>query len=218
MMNKKANPLIRKDVERTFSQFALISQFADIKTQAEQLLTAFEQYRPDLKYIQGMSFIMIVLLFHFPMEKAFVLFCNLIITKNHLFKCFVCDPNYLKVFWRGLAQLLKVQNFSLQQANEDKKILLESLYMDWSFTLFSKLFYLQQTLILWDFFLLFEEKVIFSLIPQLSFLLQHESNEKNMKLIQRELVMNEKQLFDQLLLDCRNNYLVDMILVEVRRA
>ncbi len=55
--------IIKKDIDRTFNYFSKNKDFKNILIEATVLLQAFCAYRPDIKYIQGMSYLMVMLLF-----------------------------------------------------------------------------------------------------------------------------------------------------------
>ena len=88
--------LIDTDIPRTFSQENL---FADKSLFAEKLrkvLEAFAMYRPDIGYVQSMSYIGgIVLMLTSNDFGAFVLFHN-IITKSALYPFYKFDDTYTK--------------------------------------------------------------------------------------------------------------------------
>ena len=52
------------------------------------LLSLFQLYRPDIGYVQGMSFLIVMLYYFYDEFETFVVFCNLIITKPLIFACY----------------------------------------------------------------------------------------------------------------------------------
>ncbi len=88
--------LIKKDMDRTFTQFHKSEEFSLICKEALLILTMFSLHRPDLNYVQGMSYIAVMLLIFFPPYPAFKLFCNLVLGNSLLFNLFNFNKKYIE--------------------------------------------------------------------------------------------------------------------------
>ena len=62
-----------------------------------QLLTSFARYRPDISYIQGMTYIAGILLVNTNLFNSFVIFCHLV-TAAPLIPIFMFDEEKVKFF------------------------------------------------------------------------------------------------------------------------
>ena len=91
----RPNSLISKDLLRTFNHFYRSEQYQYVVKEAEVLLRMFEVYRPDIQYVQGMSFIMVMLLLNFSPQDAFKLFCNLVVGRPQLYSVFTFDEKFI---------------------------------------------------------------------------------------------------------------------------
>ena len=162
--NYTPNTLIKKDLDRTFSFYKKSQEFSLICKEAIILLNMFEIYRPDLKYIQGMSYIIVMLLLIFPPYSAFKYFCNLIIGKSLLYKLFSFEKIFIdrinfmveSIFKKSCKKLytfLKINNLEIWNI----------FWVEFVFALFMKNFDSKTSIVLWDLFLLKEEFVIFKL-------------------------------------------------------
>lgn len=92
---KTIDKLICDDLSRTLPEYndfeAGQSMFEDVK----HLLCLWHVYRPDLGYVQGMSYLMVMLFYYFEGFECFVLFANLIITRDIMFGCFSFNMDYV---------------------------------------------------------------------------------------------------------------------------
>ncbi|GKT34535.1 hypothetical protein ADUPG1_007874 [Aduncisulcus paluster] len=70
--------LIAADVARTFPRLSVFRKGGSLHLQLIELLSTYCIYRPDIGYLQGMSFIAAMLLLFLDQANAFFVFCNLI--------------------------------------------------------------------------------------------------------------------------------------------
>lgn len=71
---------IEIDLVRTKPRF--LEQHPFLKTQMLNILSAFAAYRPDIGFIQGMTYPCLILALNFDEYHSFKYFCNLIITNK----------------------------------------------------------------------------------------------------------------------------------------
>lgn len=76
---------IERDICRSFSGRTQYEEKAGLRAEVSQVLELFHIYRPDISYIQGMTYPVIVLTLVVGKVKAFCLFSNLILS-NRFFK------------------------------------------------------------------------------------------------------------------------------------
>ena len=69
---------IRLDVLRTFPNLCIFQESGPYHDQLLNVLGAYASYRPDVGYVQGMSFLTAVLLLNMDPADAFILLSNLL--------------------------------------------------------------------------------------------------------------------------------------------
>lgn len=80
--------LIVDDLNRTLANYKNFSAGQIMYDGVQELLSLFQVYRPDIGYVQGMSFLIVFLYYYYEDFECFVLFCNMILTKKLMFSCY----------------------------------------------------------------------------------------------------------------------------------
>ena len=80
--SKKADKLIRDDLDRTFPNCQTFEEGKRMYRQIQTLLRLFQIYRPDIGYVQGMTYLISTLYYYFDEFETFKYFCNLVITNS----------------------------------------------------------------------------------------------------------------------------------------
>uniref|UniRef100_A0A8C4WSY8 TBC1 domain family, member 12b n=1 Tax=Eptatretus burgeri TaxID=7764 RepID=A0A8C4WSY8_EPTBU len=70
--------LITLDISRTFPSLCIFQKGGPYHSTLQNVLGAYTCYRPDIGYVQGMSFLAAVLLLNLDVEEAFITFANLL--------------------------------------------------------------------------------------------------------------------------------------------
>ena len=140
----KEDSLILKDIPRTFPH--LNELFEEVHHLTESLvciLGAFQNYRPDCGYVQGMCYLAAMLLIHQTRpEDCYVTFCNLVVSsKFHLIYDFYTAKHQTvlatyKVFWK----LLRNHCPNLYINMKDNDATCKFFLFEWIITLFSNSF------------------------------------------------------------------------------
>lgn len=138
--------LIELDIARTFPQLCIFQPGGPYFTVLHELLAAYVCYRPDVGYVQGMSFIAAVLILNMEAPCAFVCFANLL-EQPVLRAAFTRDGNTMQRFWRAYTRLLKHNLPSLADMLAPELYLLE-----WLYTAFAKAMPLDAACRVWDVF------------------------------------------------------------------
>jgi len=88
---KKVDRVIIGDLNRTLPDF--IDSFEDgtVFHTMLQNLRLFHLYRPDIQYVQGMTYLLLMLMQYFDDYESFALFCNLVINKRFLLDLYKFD-------------------------------------------------------------------------------------------------------------------------------
>lgn len=100
--------LLLEDIPRTFPHLNnLFEEIHSLSKSLIDILGAFQNYRPDIGYVQGMCYLAAMLLIHQTRpEECFVTFCNIFHKFDILYDFFMVDlvqiQKTYKVFWKLL--------------------------------------------------------------------------------------------------------------------
>lgn len=148
----KQSSLILKDIPRTFPHLnQLFEEVHSLGKSLEDILGAFNNFRPDIGYVQGMCYLAAMLLIHQTRpETCFVSFCNLIHKYDLLHDFYMADsPAILrtfKVFWRLIREHTPILYQNLKETDATCHMFLQP----WVITLFSSSFEIETCAVLWD--------------------------------------------------------------------
>ncbi|XP_014482475.1 PREDICTED: TBC1 domain family member 14-like isoform X1 [Dinoponera quadriceps] len=143
---------IRLDVSRTFPTLCVFQEGGPLSDSLQGILAAYAVYRPDVGYVQGMSFVGAVLSLNMEPPDAFACFANLLNHPCHR-AAFTLDQKrmniYYKVYSSALAHKLpKVfSHFTVAGLSPDLYLL------DWLYTIYAKAMPLDVACRIWDVFL-----------------------------------------------------------------
>ncbi|XP_012543602.1 TBC1 domain family member 14-like [Monomorium pharaonis] len=150
--NNESLAAIRLDVSRTFPTLCVFQEGGPLYNSLQGILAAYAVYRPDVGYVQGMSFVGAVLSLNMDPPDAFACFANLLNHPCHR-AAFTLDQKrmntYYKVYSSALAHKLpKVfSHFTVAGLSPDLYLL------DWLYTIYAKAMPLDVACRVWDVFL-----------------------------------------------------------------
>ncbi|CAH0729483.1 unnamed protein product, partial [Brenthis ino] len=139
--------LIQLDIARTFPHLCIFQPGGPYFDVLHELLAAYVCYRPDIGYIQGMSFIAAVLILNMEAPQAFVCFANLL-DGPVLRAAFTRDGATMQRLWKAYSRLLAHNLPALADALAPELYLVE-----WLYTAFAKAMPLDAACRVWDMFL-----------------------------------------------------------------
>lgn len=139
--------LIQLDIARTFPHLCIFQPGGPYFDVLHELLAAYVCYRPDIGYIQGMSFIAAVLILNMEAPQAFVCFANLL-DGPVLRAAFTRDGATMQRLWKAYSRLLARHLPALAEVLAPELYLLE-----WLYTAFAKAMPLDAACRVWDVFL-----------------------------------------------------------------
>ncbi|XP_045190087.1 TBC1 domain family member 12-like [Mercenaria mercenaria] len=152
--------LIKLDVSRTFPQLCIFQKGGPYHDLLHSLLGAYACYRPDIGYVQGMSFIAAVLLLNMDVADAFMCFANLL-NRPCQVAFFRVDEGLMKAYFQTYEEFF-VENMPVLCHHFKKNNLTPDLYLyDWIFTLFTKSLPLDIACRVWDIFCRDGEEFLF---------------------------------------------------------
>ncbi|KAJ0178512.1 hypothetical protein K1T71_006335 [Dendrolimus kikuchii] len=139
--------LIQLDIARTFPHLCIFQPGGPYFDVLHELLAAYVCYRPDIGYVQGMSFIAAVLILNMEAPQAFVCFANLL-DGPVLRAAFTRDGATMQRLWKAYTTLLHHNLPSLADTVAPELYLVE-----WLYTAFAKAMPLDAACRVWDVFL-----------------------------------------------------------------
>jgi len=153
--------VIELDIERTFPYLGLFKGNSPMAEDLREILRVFVISRPDIGYIQGLSFIAGILLLNMDKFKAFIALMNLIL--NPIMLPFYKMNNEL--IQQRLKLFKQVFYFNLPELCEhfdELGMLPENYFLVWNMTLFTHDVNLELANRIWDVFMIEGVKAIYS--------------------------------------------------------
>uniref|UniRef100_A0A3Q3J8F7 Rab-GAP TBC domain-containing protein n=1 Tax=Monopterus albus TaxID=43700 RepID=A0A3Q3J8F7_MONAL len=138
--------LIKLDISRTFPSLFIFQKGGPYHDLLHSLLGAYTCYRPDIGYVQGMSFIAAVLILNLEEAEAFITFANLL-NKPCQMAFFRVDHELVHTR-QLIIHVIHVRQFLL----ENSSVSVYFLIVAWIFTLYSKSLPLDVACRVWDVF------------------------------------------------------------------
>jgi len=141
--------VIELDLPRTFPALSFFQPDGPLHSQLRQVLEAYVSYRPDIGYVQGMSFLASMLLLVMDTFDSFKCLANLL--NRPLFMGFFrMDIDHIDKFVEIFEHLLSIHLPNLHEHLKSHGISAHIYSMDWILTLFAKTLPLDTTSRLWD--------------------------------------------------------------------
>ncbi|XP_052750007.1 TBC1 domain family member 12-like [Galleria mellonella] len=142
--------LIQLDIARTFPHLCIFQPGGPYFDVLHELLAAYVCYRPDIGYIQGMSFIAAVLILNMEAPQAFVCFANLL-DGPVLRAAFTRDGNTMQRLWQAYGLVARRSVPALESLLG--RLAPELYLLEWLYTAFAKAMPLDAACRIWDLFL-----------------------------------------------------------------
>ncbi|XP_019358147.1 PREDICTED: TBC1 domain family member 12 isoform X1 [Gavialis gangeticus] len=152
--------LIKLDISRTFPSLYIFQKGGPYHDLLHSVLGAYTCYRPDVGYVQGMSFIAAVLILNLEEADAFIAFANLLNKPCQLAFFRVDHSMMLKYF--AAFEVFFEENLPKLFLHFKSYNLTPDIYLiDWIFTLYSKSLPLDLACRVWDVFCRDGEEFLF---------------------------------------------------------
>ncbi|KAG7389827.1 hypothetical protein PHYBOEH_007222 [Phytophthora boehmeriae] len=148
--------LIDTDLPRTFPSLKLFDSSGPYYAFLLEVLETYACYRPDLGYIQGMSYLAAMLCLHMPQDRylAFQCLANLMVNE-HLFTFYLLDADLAGVYYSLFDTFLHTRHPQLHAHLKEIGVFSCSMYlMNWLQTLFLQVLPLELAARVFDNFLL----------------------------------------------------------------
>ncbi|KAM9462288.1 TBC1 domain family member 12 isoform 2-T2 [Clarias gariepinus] len=152
--------LIKLDISRTFPSLFIFQKGGPYHDLLHSVLGAYTCYRPDVGYVQGMSFIAAVLILNLEEADAFIAFANLL-NKPCQMAFFRVDHELMLKYFAAFEVFFE-ENLPRLFIHFQNSNLTPDLYLiDWIFTLYSKSLPLDVACRVWDVFCRDGEEFLF---------------------------------------------------------
>ncbi|KAI4893560.1 hypothetical protein NFI96_021352 [Prochilodus magdalenae] len=152
--------LIKLDISRTFPSLFIFQKGGPYHDLLHSVLGAYTCYRPDVGYVQGMSFIAAVLILNLEEAGAFIAFANLL-NKPCQMAFFRVDHELMLKYFAAFEVFFE-ENLPKLFSHFQSFNLTPDLYLiDWIFTLYSKSLPLDVACRVWDVFCRDGEEFLF---------------------------------------------------------
>lgn len=154
LAREKSISLIEQDIRRTFGDLDLFQEGMKYHESIFRILRAFAMYRPDIGYVQGMSYIAgIVLLYIQDEYKSFMTFSNLML-KYPLMPFYTFNEEIVTKALQLFKQLFQINLPDLCDHFEMEEIKPRQYVYKWIMTLFTTILPLKIVSHVWDLYFL----------------------------------------------------------------
>lgn len=152
--------VIRLDIARTFPHLCIFQEGGPYSEILHSLLAAYVCYRPDVGYVQGMSFIAAVLILNMELFDAFICFANLLNRPLHL-AAYTLNQAQMQAYYAAYNQVFSYNLPRLYTHFETSGLTPDLYLLDWVYTVFAKAMPLDVACRVWDVFLRDGDEFIF---------------------------------------------------------
>ncbi|KAM4636278.1 TBC1 domain family member 12 [Discoglossus pictus] len=152
--------LIKLDISRTFPSLYIFQKGGPYHDLLHSVLGAYTCYRPDVGYVQGMSFIAAVLILNLEEADAFIAFANLL-NKPCQLAFFRVDHSMMLKYFATFEVFFEENLPKLFQHFNSYSLTPDIYLIDWIFTLYSKSLPLDLACRVWDVFCRDGEEFLF---------------------------------------------------------
>ena len=150
---EKSINLIDLDIERTFPYMGVFKKDSQLGENLKEILRIFVVARPDIGYVQGLSYIAGTLLLHMDKFQAFVCFMNIILSPNIL-PFYLLDEKNIKKRLDLFYDIFKINLPELFDHFKENEIMPEHYLLEWFMTLYTKNVYIDLAFRIWDIYMI----------------------------------------------------------------
>ncbi|KYN95663.1 putative GTPase-activating protein [Plasmodium gaboni] len=134
---------------------------SDMKKKLNTLLQMYVLFKPELGYVQGMSYIALVFLLYTNLEKAFVHFANFMERKD-IYNLYSFNKEEIKIYIYTIKQILTKRNIEVYK-EIIKHYNIDNIFIQWIYTIFLTCLPFNIYIRLFDIYT-FNEKIIYEVI------------------------------------------------------
>ena len=150
---EKSINLIDLDIERTFSSLGVFKHESQLGNNLREILRIFVVARPDIGYVQGLSYIAGTLLMQMDKFASFVCFMNIILSPNIL-PFYRLDEINIKKRLDLFEEIFKLNLPKLYNHFQENEVSPEHYLLEWFMTLFTRNLNIELALRIWDVYMI----------------------------------------------------------------
>ena len=150
---EKSINLIDLDIERTFPYMGVFKQDSPLGESLREILRIFVVARPDIGYVQGLSYIAATLLLQMDKFQAFVCFMNIILSPNIL-PFYLLDEKNIKKRLDLFSDIFKINLPELFEHFKENEIMPEHYLLEWIMTLYTRNVFIDLSFRIWDIYMI----------------------------------------------------------------
>jgi len=150
---EKSINLIDLDIERTFPSMGVFKKDSQLGENLREILRIFVVARPDIGYVQGLSYIAATLLLQMDKFQSLVCFMNIILSPNIL-PFYRLDEQNIKKRLDLFNDIFKINLPKLYEHFQENEILPEHYLLEWFMTLYTRNIYFDLALRIWDIYMI----------------------------------------------------------------
>ena len=150
---EKSINLIDLDINRTFSSLGIFKNESQLGNNLKEILRIFVVARPDIGYVQGLSYIAGTLLLQMDKFSSFVCFMNIILSPNIL-PFYRLDENNIKKRLDLFNEIFKTNLPKLYSHFKENEVFPEHYLLEWFMTLFTRNLNIELALRIWDIYMI----------------------------------------------------------------
>jgi len=138
---RKNLKVIEEDLHRTYSEMQVFRFGNKLYQPLKNVLLAFSLLRPDLGYVQGMSYVAGSLLLHYGQEfETFVIFANLMNREDMLFNFYSFDMDKVNIVFHIFMRLMKEKLPKLHDIFQMTQLSCSIFLFEWVVAAYSNIF------------------------------------------------------------------------------
>mmetsp|Transcript_45541 Transcript_45541/g.143032 ORF Transcript_45541/g.143032 Transcript_45541/m.143032 type:complete len:735 (-) Transcript_45541:9-2213(-) len=145
--------VLDKDLPRTFRELGFFHQGGPLEAQLRDVLEAYIFYRPDVGYVQGMSYLAAMLLLTMDTYQAFVALTNLL-HSHYFLSFFAMDMLQIRIRFSVFEHFFERLLPDLFETFQELGVTTDLYLLNWLMTLFAKSLPIDITTRIWDNYLL----------------------------------------------------------------
>ena len=150
---EKSINLIDLDIGRTFSSIGVFKNESQLGNALKEILRIFVVSRPDIGYVQGLSYIAGTLLLQMDKYSCYVCFMNIILSPNIL-PFYRLDEKNIKKRLELFSEIFKLNLPKLYNHFQDNEVYPEHYLLEWFMTLFTRNLNIELALRIWDIYMI----------------------------------------------------------------
>eukprot|EP00602_Paraphysomonas_sp_CaronLab_P008488 CAMPEP_0185028716 /NCGR_PEP_ID=MMETSP1103-20130426/14654_1 /TAXON_ID=36769 /ORGANISM="Paraphysomonas bandaiensis, Strain Caron Lab Isolate" /LENGTH=322 /DNA_ID=CAMNT_0027563225 /DNA_START=110 /DNA_END=1078 /DNA_ORIENTATION=- len=178
--------LIQHDVPRTFAKYSLFSLDTRLTESLERVLRTYACYRPDVGYVQGMSYVAGMCLLYLDEYSAFQAFAN-ILGRRINFDFYRLKPELMSPYVETFNYFFSRHLPGLRHHMIEEGVASEVFLLDWNLSLFAKAAPVPVATRLWDSYMVegevFVVRAALGILQMFEFKLQSSTMEGIIKLL-----------------------------------